>query len=142
MWRLFRRCPSYVHFYRTAVLEAVRGFDEELGVGSNTPWQSGEETDFLLRTAQAGFAVTRAPAVIVRHPRPNLRDLSYDKIRGYAAGRMRLLRKHRCSWPFVLANVLYPLAMLVWECLTAAAFITRYRGFMFGARLRSIRGAE
>ena len=142
MWRLYRGCPSYVHFYRTAVIDSVQGFDEELGVGSNTPWQSGEETDFLLRTAQAGFAVVRAPSVVVRHPRPNLRDLPCGKIRGYAAGRMRLLRKHRCPWPFVLANVLYPLLMLFWESLVAAARITRYRGLMFGARLCNLRGAE
>ncbi|WP_241159728.1 glycosyltransferase family A protein [Desulfovibrio sp. ZJ200] len=138
---LFQGCPSYVHFYRTRVLDAVHGFDEELGLGSGTPWQSGEETDFLLRTAQAGFGVMRAPAVRIRHPRPNLRELPQEKIRAYAAGRMRLLRKHGCSRAFVLANVVYPLAMLPCECLAASWRIMRYRWAMFWERLRNLRGA-
>lgn len=140
--RLFRGCPSYVHFYRAAVIPVVKGFDETLGLGCNTPWQSGEETDFLLRTAQAGFAVMRAPSVVVRHPRPNLRAPQRDKIRAYAAGRMRLLRKHRCAWPLVLANVAYPLAMMPCECLAASWRIIRYRWAMFWTRLRAMREAE
>lgn len=139
LWRLYRGCPSYVHFYRGTILETVQGFDEDLGVGSNTPWQSGEETDFLLRTAKAGFFVMRAPNILVRHPRPNLRNLPFAKIRGYAAGRMQLLRKHRCPIPFVLANILYPLAMLFWECLTNLIYIIRYRWLMFCARLCNLR---
>lgn len=141
-WRLYCGYLSYLHLYRATVLGAVRGFDEHLGVVSDTPWQSGEETDFVLRTAQAGFAVMSAPAVVVRHPRPNLRDLTWSKIRGYAAGRMRLPRKHRCAWPFVLVNLLYPLVMLFWECLASSLYIIRYRGLMFWGRLCSIRGAE
>lgn len=137
---LFQGCPSYVHFYRAAVIPVVKGFDEELGIGCGTPWQSGEETDFLLRTVQAGFAVMRAPAVIIRHPHPNLRELQRDKIRSYAAGRMRLLRKHRYSWPFALANVAYPLVMMPCECLVASVRIIRYRWTMFQARLRAMRG--
>lgn len=136
MRQLFQNCPSYVHFYRTSVLGTVQSFDEALGLGSGTPWQSGEETDFLLRVTQAGFPAMRAPAVVIRHPRPNLREVPCEKIHAYAAGRMRLLRKHGCSRAFVLANVVYPLAVLPGECLAAVWRIMRYRWAMFWARLR------
>lgn len=134
-YELFRNCPSYVHFYRTEVLAAVQGFDESLGVGSGTPWQSGEKTDFLLRVAQAGYKVWCVPAAVVRHPRTDLRLLQRAKVLAYAAGRMRLLRKHGCACPFVLANVVYPLAVPPYECLTAALRIARYRWAMFWGRL-------
>ena len=139
---LFQNCPSYVHFYRSAVLATVEGFDESLGVGSATPWQSGEETDFLLRVTKAGFGVWRAPAVMVQHPSPNLRKLQAQKVYGYAAGRMRLLRKHGCTWPFILVNIAYPLAVLPCECLTALLHIIRYRWLMFWGRLRNVRRAK
>ncbi len=138
--KLFQDCPSYVHFYRSDVLAAVKGFDEDLGLGSGTPWQSGEETDFLLRVARAGFTVRHAPEVVVRHPRLNMRELSLERVRGYAAGRMRLLRKHRFGRPFVLVNILYPLVVAPWECLVAFRHILRYRWTMFRARLDNLRG--
>ena len=134
-WRLFTSCPSYVQFYRTAVTAVVDGFDESLGVGCGTPWQSGEETDFALRAVDAGFGAARVPSVVVLHPAalragPAMRR----KLSAYARGRMRLLRKHGCSRAFVALNVLYPLLVLPLECLAAVARRTRYRLAMFAAR--------
>ncbi len=137
---LFRACPSYVHFYRTAILASVGFFDETLGLGCGTPYQSGEETDFALRTLQAGFVIARASAVVVRHPYENLRSPRMKrKVRAYAEGRMHLLRKHQCSPLFVAANIVYPLAVLPWECCTACAAVMRYRWTMFWERLRNVR---
>ena len=138
-WRLFTGCPSYVQFYRTAVTAVVGGFDESLGVGCGTPWQSGEETDFALRAVRAGFAAARVPGVVVLHPAttpagPAMRR----KIRVYAQGRMRLLRKHGCSPAFVALNVLYPLLVLPLECLSAAVGRARYRLCMFFERCLSL----
>lgn len=138
-WRLFTSCPSYVQFYRTAVTAVVDGFDESLGVGSGTPWQSGEETDFALRAVDAGFAAARVPSVVILHPAalpagPAMRR----KLSAYARGRMRLLRKHGCSRAFVALNVLYPLLVLPLECALAVARRTRYRASMFAARLSSL----
>lgn len=134
-WRLFTSCPSYVQFYRTAVTAVVAGFDESLGVGCGTPWQSGEETDFALRAVDAGFAAARVPSVVILHPAalPPGRDMR-RKLHAYARGRMRLLRKHGCSRAFVALNVLYPLLVLPLECVLAVARRTRYRLTMFAAR--------
>ena len=140
-WRLFTGCPSYVQFYRTAVTAVVDGFDESLGVGCGTPWQSGEETDFALRAVDAGFGVARVPSLVILHPAaipggPHMRR----KLYAYARGRMRLLRKHGCSRAFVALNVFYPLLVLPLECLSAVARRARYRLAMFAARLLGLWG--
>lgn len=138
-WRLFTGCPSYVQFYRTAVCAVVDGFDESLGVGCGTPYQSGEETDFALRVVAAGFAAARVPSVIILHPAAlPAGDVLRSKIRAYAQGRMRLLRKHGCSSAFVALNVLYPLLVLPLECLATIVRRTRYRLSMFSERFLSL----
>lgn len=138
-WRLFTGCPSYVQFYRRAVCAVVEGFDESLGVGCGTPWQSGEETDFALRAVEAGFAAARVPGVVVLHPAATPAGSALgQKLRGYARGRMRLMRKHGCSRAFVALNVLYPLLALPLECLAFAGRRARYRLRMFFERFLSL----
>lgn len=138
-WRLFTGCPSYVQFYRTAVTAVVDGFDESLGVGCGTPWQSGEETDFALRAVAAGFAACRVPSAVILHPSAMPTGAAMRrKVRAYARGRMRLLRKHGCSPAFTALNVLYPLLVLPLECLGAVASRSRYRLGMFVERFLSL----
>lgn len=138
-WRLFTGCPSFVQFYRTAVCAAVGGFDECLGVGCGTPHQSGEETDFALRAVRAGFAAARVPSLAVLHPSTTPSGAAMRrKIRTYARGRMRLLRKHGCSPAFIALNVAYPLLILPAECLAAAGRLARYRLYMFAERFLSL----
>jgi len=50
---------------RRAAVEAVGGFDETLGLGADSPWWAGEETDYLLRLlADAGFTdVEHGPGI-------------------------------------------------------------------------------
>ncbi len=45
VWRVI--APGLV--MRRDVFAELLGFDESLGTGASTPWQSGEETDLLLR---------------------------------------------------------------------------------------------
>ncbi|WP_067477100.1 glycosyltransferase family 2 protein [Actinomadura hibisca] len=49
--------------FRTGFLRAVGGFDEGLGAGCDTPWQSGAETDLLLRGLRAGKTIVFDPEV-------------------------------------------------------------------------------
>ncbi|WP_297045055.1 glycosyltransferase family 2 protein [uncultured Desulfovibrio sp.] len=138
-WRLFTGCPSFVHFYRTAVCDAVGGFDECLGVGCGTPYQSGEETDFALRAVRAGFAAARVPSLVILHPSTTPGGAAMRrKIRTYARGRMQLLRKHGCPAGFIALNVLYPLLALPVEWLAAARRLARYRLCMFIERFLSL----
>lgn len=89
---VWRRAVSYTIFLRRAVVERVGGFDESLGIGSGTPWGSGEETDYLLRALAAGFRLFYDSALHVYHEQPT----RHNAARGfsYGMGMGRVLRKH------------------------------------------------
>jgi glycosyltransferase involved in cell wall biosynthesis len=89
-------------FLRRKVVDSIGLFDESLGLGAATPWQSGEETDYILRAIQHGFNIRYNPDIIVYHP--NI--ISYDrqaceKALRYGRGAGRVLQKHHYSqWFF------------------------------------------
>lgn len=88
---------EWMVFFRRSVLDAVDGFDEAVGVGAATPWQSSEIQDILLRAMEAGFACWFDPAIAGHHEeiligRPDARALA--KARGYARGMGYVLRLH------------------------------------------------
>jgi len=137
---VFRHSFSTVQFHKLECVKAVGGFDEDLGVGSATPYQSGEDTDYMLRSLKSGFCLAYAPSIIVRHSTVNLRDPALpEKVKAYARGRMRLLRKHDMPTWFIIANIVYPLARMPVECLWWCARAARYRWNMFRARLAAYR---
>jgi glycosyltransferase involved in cell wall biosynthesis len=138
----FRRSGTIVQFYRRRCVEAVGPFDEELGPGTDLPYGCGEDTDYVLRALAAGFRVYRTHSVVVRHEEVNPLDPPpAPKVRAYAAGRMRLLRKHGLPLWFVSANVVWPLLCVPGECLRVCRAVVRFRWGMFRARLSSYQGA-
>jgi glycosyltransferase involved in cell wall biosynthesis len=92
-------------FFRAAFIEEIGGFDEELGIGCRTPWQSGAETDLLLRGLRAGRTIAYDPDLVVSEdnpadPAPS--DPAYRaKARHAARGTGRVYRRHygaaRCA---------------------------------------------
>ncbi|WP_083397129.1 glycosyltransferase family 2 protein [Plantibacter sp. MMLR14_011] len=73
----------------------LNGFVESLGVGTNTPWQSGEGTEVLIRAIDSGMIVVHDPNVlVVEDAEPvDLRQLS-RKTRQYARGTGRVYALH------------------------------------------------
>jgi glycosyltransferase involved in cell wall biosynthesis len=82
-------------FMRRTVTDAVGGFNEDIGVGAASPYQSGEETDYVLRAFEHGFEMWYEPSLTVHHPPldsiTRLRKNTYP----FALGTGRVLRKHR-----------------------------------------------
>jgi glycosyltransferase involved in cell wall biosynthesis len=136
---LFRHAPSITLFFRKKIFDTLR-FDESIGVGSPSRFQSGEDTDLLLRAYGKGFAVARMSSVVVRHDN-GFADTpaALEKARRYAAGRMALLRKHCLPMWFRLANILYPLAALPCDCARECRRAARYRWAMFCGRAAALR---
>ena len=64
---LWNRANSAATFLRRELVLRVGPFDEELGLGSGRPWQSGEEIDYLLRALAAGARVEYDPSLVVEH---------------------------------------------------------------------------
>ena len=89
---------SCTAFLRRAVTDSVGYFREDIGVGANTPYQSGEESDYFLRALALGFRMWYEPALTVHHPNlhslERLRKMTYP----YALGCGYVLRLHGYSW--------------------------------------------
>lgn len=117
VWRLG---ISYTIFLRRSVAEKVGCFDEQLGVGANTPWGSAEETDYLIRALEQNLYYD--PLISVIHPiiidQENSNKKKADgnspkpflKTYSYALGRGYVLRKHNAPLWFVLYNWVRPIA--------------------------------
>lgn len=65
---VWNRATSHTIFLRRHALEAAGLFDEAFGLGSGTPWHSGEEIELLVRAMRGGARVLYEPAVVILHP--------------------------------------------------------------------------
>lgn len=102
---------SFTVFVTRRLVEQVGPFDERLGVGSGTPWQSGEETDYLLRALSLNFSGWHDPSCIVYHPQaiPKLDARAFRKALTYGQGFGFVSRKHRCGLGHALRALIRPL---------------------------------
>ncbi len=64
---LWNRAISFTIFLRASVLEGVGPFDEQLGLGSDKPWSSGEEIEYLVRAVDHGRRIEYDPELVVLH---------------------------------------------------------------------------
>lgn len=82
-------------FLRQSVSRAVGGFNEHIGVGARSAYQSGEETDYVLRALELGFEMWYESSLTVHHPPmysiERLRKTTYP----FALGTGCVLRVHR-----------------------------------------------
>ena len=88
---------EWVAIFRRAVLEAVGGYDEAIGVGAATPWQACEAQDIVLRAIEAGLKVRYDPSVYGFHAELDVQNPDRAmrlKGRGYARGHGYVLRLH------------------------------------------------
>lgn len=105
---LLRTVMSPGLFVRRSVLDAVGGFDEDLGVGAEFP--SGEESDLLFRIVAAGHHGVYAPELVVTHPEPfEVRDPRAQAARAHQYGRGwgALFAKHALTGPEGFFTVLW-----------------------------------
>ena len=116
-------------FIRRDVAVAVGGFDEALGVGAATPFQSGEETDFVLRAMASGARVIYRPELAIRHDQVDatIGPAEVDRARRYSRGFGRVLRKHRYPVAYVASRVARPLARSLLAALTGGRGLAAYK---------------
>jgi glycosyltransferase involved in cell wall biosynthesis len=91
---------EWMVFFRRDVLESVRGFDEQIGVGAATPWQACEGQDIMLRALASGAKAYFDPALYGHHAELDIYSPSEAmrrKGRMYGRGLGYVLRKHRFS---------------------------------------------
>ena len=88
---LWNRAISFTIFLRSSVVQAVGSFDEQLGLGSGTPWSSGEETEYLVRAVRREARIEYDPGLVVVHDEKASSD-SLGAREGAGVG--YILRKH------------------------------------------------
>ncbi|HBF28581.1 glycosyltransferase family A protein [Rhizobium sp.] len=98
-------------FIRSDLLKTIGHFDEQLGVGAQTPFQSGEEADLLLRAIASGAKLIYFPQVTVHHDQVVGQDnpKRIERAAKYGAGFGALLRKHDFSLSYFGWRIARPL---------------------------------
>ena len=129
---LWNRANSATVFLRRELVERVGRFDEQLGLGSGTPWHSGEEIDYLLRALAAGARIEYDPSLVVEHPLvPD--DASIGRRDGATVG--YVLRKHRYPLKTRGRMLVRPLGGIALSLARADLDRARYHAATFRGRL-------
>jgi len=135
-FNVWERGVAVTIFLRKAVLQKIGGFDEDLGVGSSTPWQSGEETDLLIRALEVAPIYFR-PELITLHDSIQVYNRAENaKAYRYALGCGYVLRKHRYPLWFLLYKLARSTAATVLSFLRGRPGKAGYHIAIFKGRLR------
>lgn len=99
-YTVWRGAISFSIFLRHSLVKRIGPFDEELGVGSGTPWGAGEETDYLLRGINLGTRIEFDHDLVLRHPvkTRSFDESALERQNSYEAGFGRVIR--RSGFPF------------------------------------------
>jgi len=92
-------------FLRRRVTSSVGFFNEDLGPGASSPYQSGEDLDYPLRVLQHGFRLWYAPNLTVHHPELNTGERLARTAYPYALSVGRVWRMHGYSWGYCLGQI-------------------------------------
>jgi glycosyltransferase involved in cell wall biosynthesis len=127
---------SLAIFLKQRVVFATGNFDETLGIGSGTPWGSGEETDYLLSSLEKGFRIYYQPSILVFHPplTTGYGRAERRKAITYGRGMGRVLRKHYTlldAWK----HFFLPLRSVVYSFLTGRPRRAMYVWAVFQGRI-------
>jgi glycosyltransferase involved in cell wall biosynthesis len=91
---ILRAAVSASLFMRTEAIRQAGGFDEQIGLGSGTLFQSGEDTDLALRCLDAGGKAWFEKELHVCHPRREPAQVSPRRGYAYGMGFGYILGKH------------------------------------------------
>lgn len=113
IWRVL---IEWVIVFRTTTFRAASGFDEDLGAGSGTPWNSGEGQDLVLRCLSQGAKGYFRRSLYGFHPeeQPNANPEAHiAKMHAYSRGKGFVMRRHGYSFGEFLPELLRPLAGII-----------------------------
>ncbi|WP_284310990.1 glycosyltransferase family 2 protein [Labrys miyagiensis] len=102
---VFRTVIEWVSFCKRSAFEAVGGYDENVGAGAPTPWQSCEGPDVMLRMMAKGYRAYYDQDIYGHHPEMviDIQDAHMQqKVRGYGRGMGYVLAKNRLGLGYSL----------------------------------------
>jgi len=126
-------------FVRKEVFGTIMGFDERMGLGAETPFQSGEESDFILRALEKNLSILFCPQLTIHHKQISnaITDKAIIRAKCYGAGYGALLKKHKFSKSYVLYKILRPLTRAFLHLITLRFNDAKYKyasatGMLYG----------
>ena len=81
-------------FLRAEVVHKIGLFNEKIGIGAATPYQSGEDVDYFVRPLSLGWQIWYNPGLTVHHPSFHRLDRLRERSYSYALGGGYILRAH------------------------------------------------
>jgi len=135
---VWRQGNSASLFLRRAAVEAVGGFDETLGLGADSPWWAGEETDFLLRLLADGCRLRYLPSLQIFHPPQEA--TAAEKVRRGGRGMGRVMRRHHFGVAATAVFCARPLLGAAWKGASARMGEARYYLNSFVGRVEGLLG--
>lgn len=140
---VLQRCVEAGFFARRERMGDLR-YDEMLGVGSHTPWNSDEGPDLLLRMLERDLRIDYHPELVIHHPNPlqtadealQQRNFKYSRGRGY------LLRKHRFPWSLIAKTMVRSLGGSVLKACGGQPYWARYYWNSFLGKLQGLRAGN
>lgn len=115
-------------FIRAPIARRIGGFDETLGVGAQSPFKSGEETDFVLRALATGARGVYRRDLVVHHDQAPVGGAGgAARAQDYARGFGRVLRLHDYGWPYLAMRVLRTSARAALALATGDMATARYK---------------
>jgi len=140
---LWNRLNAGAIFLRSSLVTRVGSFDVQLGLGSGTPWSSGEEIDYVVRAVRTGARIAYEPELIVIHDEKPLSPAELRAV-GYRDGASigYILRRH--GYPSrVLARMLVrPVGGALASLMRANLPRARFHVATLRGRLAGYRGAR
>ena len=131
---------SHTIFLRREVVERVGGFDEALGLGSGTPWSSGEEIDYLVRALRSGTRIEYDPSIVITHPvKPVTPDALVELGRRDGGSVGYVLARNRYPARTVARMLVRPAAGAVASLVLLDATRARFHAATLGGRIRGLR---
>jgi len=107
---VWKKGVSITVFLRAEIYDQIGEFDESLGLGAGTIFQSGEETDYLIRSVNLNHKILYNPKIFVIHQNPTLKYNKSALRRAffYGCGCGAVLKKHYYPFWFKLIFLIRP----------------------------------
>lgn len=94
-----------VGFLRRSAIRRAGHFDQRLGPGSGTPYGSGEDVDFFLRSLSSSEPIWFEPGLTVLHPALDSAERRRDKTYAYSLAGGYTLRLHHYPFRMLLVSL-------------------------------------
>ena len=106
-------------FLRRELVDAVGGFNEQLGPGPDTAFKACEDIDYCIRALETGARIYYDPAYVVYHPDLSSSARLQDKTYSYAQAYGYVLRIHHYPLSFFLKRALRSLGGAIFSLFKA-----------------------